>query len=281
MGDNHKMEEVPSPPKSYSLGGKFMLSGIVILFAFVVFVVVVHLYARWHILRDRRRQLLHRRSRGHRRTHILFHFDNSNSTATSNTIRGLEPSVLNSIPEFIYSAKAHPETLECAVCLSEFEENEKGRLLPKCHHSFHIGCIDMWFHSHSTCPLCRSPVEPVQVSENKRSDDVVVSVCETEPGSSSGMCPTCQSDEHSASTSLEDRGKGLVDTVGVTIEVPRRTESRDELGLSSPSSQGYRSPGSRLLSLKRMLSMNKKAPDTSTSCASVRTELDIERGLMS
>ncbi|XBJ18932.1 hypothetical protein VPH35_009986 [Triticum aestivum] len=25
---------------------------------------------------------------------------------------------------------------------------------------FHIGCIDMWFHSHATCPVCRCHVEP-------------------------------------------------------------------------------------------------------------------------
>ncbi|KAJ7533737.1 hypothetical protein O6H91_13G061800 [Diphasiastrum complanatum] len=37
-------------------------------------------------------------------------------------------------------------------------ENEKGRLLPKCNHRFHTGCIDMWFHTHSTCPLCRTCV---------------------------------------------------------------------------------------------------------------------------
>ena len=48
--------------------------------------------------------------------------------------------------------------LECAVCLCEFEAYEKGRFLPSCHHSFHIDCIDMWFISHSTCPLCRTPV---------------------------------------------------------------------------------------------------------------------------
>ncbi|EPS66911.1 hypothetical protein M569_07866, partial [Genlisea aurea] len=49
---------------------------------------------------------------------------------------------------------------ECAVCLAEFDESDVVRLLPKCNHSFHIECIDTWFRSHSTCPLCRSPVEP-------------------------------------------------------------------------------------------------------------------------
>ncbi|MGJ2918479.1 RING finger domain-containing protein, partial [Salmonella enterica subsp. enterica serovar Paratyphi A] len=38
------------------------------------------------------------------------------------------------------------------MCLSEFEEKDKLRVLPKCNHGFHLECIDMWFHSHSTCP---------------------------------------------------------------------------------------------------------------------------------
>ncbi|KAF5794861.1 putative transcription factor C2H2 family [Helianthus annuus] len=43
----------------------------------------------------------------------------------------------------------------CAVCLSEFEEGEELRTLPKCMHSFHVPCIDMWLCSHRSCPICR------------------------------------------------------------------------------------------------------------------------------
>ncbi|KAK6139646.1 hypothetical protein DH2020_026610 [Rehmannia glutinosa] len=49
---------------------------------------------------------------------------------------------------------------ECAVCLSAFEEGEELRQMPKCKHSFHAPCIDMWLYSHMDCPLCRCPVEP-------------------------------------------------------------------------------------------------------------------------
>lgn len=47
---------------------------------------------------------------------------------------------------------------DCSVCLSEFEEDESLRLLPKCSHAFHVNCIDMWLLSHKNCPLCRAPV---------------------------------------------------------------------------------------------------------------------------
>ncbi|KAI3444882.1 hypothetical protein Pfo_001547, partial [Paulownia fortunei] len=50
------------------------------------------------------------------------------------------------------------EGTECAVCLSEFQENESLRLLPKCSHAFHLPCIDTWLKSQSNCPLCRANV---------------------------------------------------------------------------------------------------------------------------
>ncbi|KAL9254643.1 RING-H2 finger protein ATL46-like protein [Drosera capensis] len=47
------------------------------------------------------------------------------------------------------------EPFDCAVCLCEFSEQDKLRLLPLCSHAFHIDCIDTWLLSNSTCPLCR------------------------------------------------------------------------------------------------------------------------------
>ncbi|KAL9229660.1 hypothetical protein vseg_005104 [Gypsophila vaccaria] len=44
---------------------------------------------------------------------------------------------------------------ECVICLSEFEGGELVRVLPKCHHGFHVMCIDEWLNSHSSCPTCR------------------------------------------------------------------------------------------------------------------------------
>ncbi|KAG6582503.1 RING-H2 finger protein ATL51, partial [Cucurbita argyrosperma subsp. argyrosperma] len=56
------------------------------------------------------------------------------------------------------------EGTDCSVCLSEFQENESLRLLPKCSHAFHLPCIDTWLKSHSTCPLCRSNISPTNLS---------------------------------------------------------------------------------------------------------------------
>ncbi|PKA49423.1 RING-H2 finger protein ATL13 [Apostasia shenzhenica] len=80
---------------------------------------------------------------------------------------GLDQSFIDALPIFLYKAIIGlKDPFDCAVCLCEFEEDDKLRLLPKCSHAFHIDCIDTWLLSHSTCPLCRrsllhnfSPVE--------------------------------------------------------------------------------------------------------------------------
>jgi E3 ubiquitin-protein ligase ATL6/9/15/31/42/55 len=50
------------------------------------------------------------------------------------------------------------DTLECAVCLLEFEDDDSLRLLPTCPHAFHPECIGLWLEKHVTCPLCRASV---------------------------------------------------------------------------------------------------------------------------
>ncbi|KAK1318648.1 RING-H2 finger protein ATL64 [Acorus calamus] len=138
--------------RNYALSGKLMLGTILVLFTIVLAILCFHLYARWLLLRrlrHRRRQLLLRRRRLHP----------PSSAAPSS---GLDTSILASLPVFVYSSKggdAAAAVIECSVCLSEFEAGEKGRRLPGCEHAFHTDCIDAWFGSHDTCPLCRSTVD--------------------------------------------------------------------------------------------------------------------------
>lgn len=85
---------------------------------------------------------------------------------------GLDPSVIETFPTFIYSTvkslKLGKDSLECAVCLNEFEDDETLRLIPKCDHVFHPDCIDHWLISHSTCPVCRANLvsKPGETSHN-------------------------------------------------------------------------------------------------------------------
>ncbi|KAL2325473.1 hypothetical protein Fmac_024531 [Flemingia macrophylla] len=86
------------------------------------------------------------------------------AAASRRASRGLDAAVIATFPTLEYSAvkihKIGKGTLECAVCLSEFEETETLRLIPKCDHVFHPECIDEWLSSHTTCPVCRANLVP-------------------------------------------------------------------------------------------------------------------------
>ncbi|KAB5545340.1 hypothetical protein DKX38_013452 [Salix brachista] len=276
--DSNSREPPAEYREGYALSGKIMLTAIVMLFFVIILMVFLHLYARWYLIRARQRQV--------RRAHLVFYVDSAQNPnyVTSHATRGLEETVINSLPVFVYSRKTHQDSIECAVCLSEFEENERGRILLNCNHSFHTECIDMWFHSHSTCPLCRSPVEPV--AENLVPDASINGIS----GSASGLCTSCQHEEDrwgSASTSSFRGGRKPVGLIGVTIDVPSRNGNfEDESNTDSPSaSHSFRSPMSRMLSFKRMLSWERRGSGSPTVANSVScgggsgtTEFGIEQG---
>ncbi|KAJ8775150.1 hypothetical protein K2173_020154 [Erythroxylum novogranatense] len=44
----------------------------------------------------------------------------------------------------------------CAVCLDNFEDGDRCRLLPLCKHSFHAQCVDAWLLKTPICPICRT-----------------------------------------------------------------------------------------------------------------------------
>uniref|UniRef100_A0A1J3EFV4 RING-type E3 ubiquitin transferase n=1 Tax=Noccaea caerulescens TaxID=107243 RepID=A0A1J3EFV4_NOCCA len=81
--------------------------------------------------------------------------------------RGLDESAIREIPIFKFKKRdavvggeedENKSSQECSVCLSEFQEEEKLRIIPNCCHVFHIDCIDTWLQSNANCPLCRTSV---------------------------------------------------------------------------------------------------------------------------
>ncbi|XP_038878715.1 RING-H2 finger protein ATL13 [Benincasa hispida] len=95
----------------------------------------------------------------------LFHLHDS----------GVDQSFIDTLPVFHYKAIIGSKSpFDCAVCLSEFEPEDKLRLLPKCSHAFHTECIDTWLLSHSTCPLCRSSLLPDHFSPHTTCGPIVL-----------------------------------------------------------------------------------------------------------
>ncbi|OVA02129.1 zinc finger protein [Macleaya cordata] len=134
------------------VSSKVMLAAIIVLFLVIVFVIFLHLYAKWYWSR---REENPNQSSGTRRRRFVF---SPSQDPVLIIHQGLEPSVIKSLPLLTFNPDEFKDGLECAVCLSELSLGEKARLLPKCNHGFHVDCIDMWFQSHSTCPICRNPI---------------------------------------------------------------------------------------------------------------------------
>ncbi|XP_059461595.1 E3 ubiquitin-protein ligase ATL23-like [Corylus avellana] len=71
---------------------------------------------------------------------------------------GLSASELDKLPKV--TGKELVLGTECAVCLEEIESRQPARLIPGCHHGFHVQCADTWLSKHSVCPVCRAELEP-------------------------------------------------------------------------------------------------------------------------
>lgn len=84
------------------------------------------------------------------------------SAAGPKTNTGMKKRHLNALPTVVYSVGTaevaqdeNASSSQCPICLVDFRSGERIRVLPKCQHGFHVGCIDTWLSKHASCPTCR------------------------------------------------------------------------------------------------------------------------------
>jgi Ring finger domain len=100
--------------------------------------------------------------------------------------RGVDPSVIESIPVVTFrkgedgEMRKNISSHECAVCLADFQEKERIKVLPGCSHAFHIDCIDTWLQFNVNCPMCRSVVSSSSLAQ--KLDDHMESQAEIDAG---------------------------------------------------------------------------------------------------
>lgn len=238
---NHFLENVSS------YDGNVLLAAIVSLLLVILFVLLLHIYAKWFLAQARQRRARSSMSVSHVLLPARFHHfhsftfdvDNNANNNINNTTssKGLEASLIASIPLFVYTSSEYKQGLECVICLSAFEESDVGRSLPKCGHGFHVECIDMWLHSHLNCPICRAPVAGEKKVENLDS---------TENNESNSVEAVANSELLQIVVEGEPRLERVSDASNCDHEV---VGINDSISASASSSLGC--------SLKRMLSRNR------------------------
>nr|XP_010919719.1 RING-H2 finger protein ATL40 [Elaeis guineensis] len=162
-----EFSDVEDHRSRYDLDTRILVTAILCLLFVVALVTFLHLYTRYVL----RRQRVARRSTSISLFRIGVAYAGPRDEPPPKA--GLDPSAITALPTFphrriINNASNDKNdgscSAECAICLSVIEEGEMVRLLPGCRHVFHVSCIDMWLSSNSTCPVCRTGVEPPPVA---------------------------------------------------------------------------------------------------------------------
>ncbi|KAG6620228.1 hypothetical protein I3842_Q075100 [Carya illinoinensis] len=161
---------------------------------------------------------------------IRGRFDLATLTVGRNALRsrfarGLGADTIKTFPTFLYSTvkglKIGKGSLECAVCLNEFEDEEILRLLPKCSHAFHADCIDAWLASHSTCPVCRTNLVP----EPGEIPSAVLYI--PDPETESGQ-PEQRSDAEETHARVADSDKSTRDSEAASVNLANHTLGKNQ-----------------------------------------------------
>ncbi|KAG1714095.1 E3 ubiquitin-protein ligase RNF13 [Nymphon striatum] len=82
----------------------------------------------------------------------------------------------------------------CAICIDDYKEGEKLRILP-CSHAYHAKCVDPWLTNNKrTCPVCKRKVF-IDTDEADSEDD-----SEPEPSGSTESTPLLSSNQSRGNT---------------------------------------------------------------------------------
>ncbi|KAL9321148.1 hypothetical protein ACSQ67_012987 [Phaseolus vulgaris] len=152
MGSKDKHDE-----ESLSVGLKLILAAALSLFSMILFIIIFHFSVKYFIRRQQRR----------RQNDLLYQITTQITPIDVSSVEpcnpGLEPSIIASLPKLLYSQTEQfkkGEVIECSVCLATITEDAVTRVLPNCKHIFHVDCVDKWFSSNTTCPICRTVADP-------------------------------------------------------------------------------------------------------------------------
>lgn len=56
-------------------------------------------------------------------------------------------------------------SVTCAICMCDLESTDYLYNL-KCHHVFHLDCLEKWYSRRNRCPICRQPIDFIVTTED-------------------------------------------------------------------------------------------------------------------
>ncbi|KAL2341807.1 hypothetical protein Fmac_009747 [Flemingia macrophylla] len=152
MGSDDKHGE-----SSLGIGLKVMLAAAFSLFGMILLIIIFHFSAKYFTRRQQRR----------RQNELVYEISTQIAPIDVSSVEprnsGLDAWIIASLPKLLYNQTdqfKQGEVVECSVCLGTIVEDSSTRVLPNCKHIFHVECVDKWFSSNTTCPICRTMVEP-------------------------------------------------------------------------------------------------------------------------
>ena len=107
---------------------------------------------------------------------VFNQLTNSFLNLSQNRNQGVSMLNLNSKTELLTATYTDTDTGEnCSICSSNYTTNQIIRKITGCSHKFHHECVDRWFATNSTCPICRinlnTPSEENRPSQTNNSTE--------------------------------------------------------------------------------------------------------------
>uniref|UniRef100_A0A2P2J774 RING-type E3 ubiquitin transferase n=1 Tax=Rhizophora mucronata TaxID=61149 RepID=A0A2P2J774_RHIMU len=141
---------------------------------------------------------------------------------------GLEKELREMLPIIVYKESFCVRDARCAVCLADYQADDKLQQIPTCGHTYHMDCIDNWLANHTTCPLCRISLLPSAKGCSRSHNGSVASV--TESGGETSAQPEPQDCEESQSTQISEQRNEYCGAIQNNVgEEQRRSENTDDV----------------------------------------------------
>ncbi|XP_013592276.1 PREDICTED: E3 ubiquitin-protein ligase RING1-like isoform X2 [Brassica oleracea var. oleracea] len=107
--------------------------------------------------------------------------------------------------ESLATVKIQEPSLQCSVCLDDFEVGAEAKQMP-CKHNFHADCLLPWLELHSSCPVCRYqlPADDTKTTDSATHDNNGVNESSSATSSSSQGTENSDANRHEGEEENDD-----------------------------------------------------------------------------